>query len=84
MERGLRAARTACSKERPLFSQAIPARDSKAKIVNHLITEVKNVVYFIHQALLRLAMQLSRTMIHRIAKNCLEIREMLRTDNANV
>ena len=29
-------------------------------------------------------MQLSRTIIHRIAKNCLEIREMLRTDNANV
>ena len=29
-------------------------------------------------------MQPSRTLIHRIAKNCLEIREMLRTDNANV
>ena len=41
-------------------------------------------MYFIHEALLRLAMQLSRTIIHRIAKNCLEIREMLRTDNANV
>ena len=60
MERGLRGARTACSEERPLFSQAIPARDSNAKIVNHIVTAAKKkVVYFIHQALLRLAMQLS-------------------------
>ena len=32
--------------ERPLFSQAIPVRDSKAKIVNHIITGVKKIRVF--------------------------------------
>ena len=71
--------------ERPLFSQAIPARDSKAKIVNHIITGVKKIRVFHTSSTPTISnAAVYRATIHRIAKNWSEMGEMLRTDIANV